>query len=251
MRRPVRVIRHDAPMHPLGSTTPLATGHRLSREWARLRTQPAALRRAATWQLVDGDVLDLGQILDAVGYRRTRTADAERCLRRLVLLAAEDELAGRVVIERVLPGLLAVVARRRRMYRGPDAFDELLGAAWLTIRTFNAQRRPACLAAAIISDADYRAFRSPLRRRDASTVPIAAVDAERPPLDPNPSAELDRVFRLALAAGVPESDIELMRQLIETPTAIELADRLQVTPRTIRNRRARITDRLREVALAA
>ena len=46
-------------------------------------------------------------------------------------------------------------------------------------------------------------------------------------------------------------DIDLVRQLVEPPPAIDLARRLNVTPRTIRNRRDRITDRLREVALAA
>lgn len=242
-------------MHPLGSPathgSPPPTGHRLAREWARLRARPEALRQASTWQIVDGPVHDLHQILDAVGYRRPHATDSEERLRRLVLLAADDGLAGRIVIERVLPGLLAVVARRRRLHPGTEVFDELLGAAWLTIRTFNPARRPACLAAAIISDADYRAFRSPLRRREASTVPIAVADVEHEPIDPNPGDELDRVFRLALAAGVPEADIDLMRQLIDTPTAIDLAERLQITPRTIRNRRARITDRLREVALAA
>ena len=46
-------------------------------------------------------------------------------------------------------------------------FDELVGAAWIAITTFDPARSPRCLAAALISDADYRAFRAPRRRASA------------------------------------------------------------------------------------
>ena len=52
-------------------------------------------------------------------------------------------------------------------------------------------------------------------------------------------------------AGVAPDDLELLRQLLAAPTTNQLAEVLQITPRTIRNRRDRITSRLREVALAA
>lgn len=238
-------------MHRIVSPTPLDTGRRLTLEWTRLRTRPGALERATAWQLADEPLRDLDHVLALVGFRRPLDDATEQRLRRLVILAADDDLAGRVVIQRILPGLLAVVSRRRRMPGGDDVFDELLSAAWLTIRTFNPARRPACLAAALISDADYRAFRSVQRRRDASTIPVADVFDEQPAPHTNPSEELSRIFDEALVAGVPPADIELMRQLIDAPTTIELARQLDITPRTIRNRRARITDRLREVALAA
>lgn len=231
-------------------TLPRDTGGRLAAEWSRLRTRASVLRHAAAWGLVDEPLRDLEQVLAAVGFRRRQTGETERRLRRLVLTAADDDLAARVVVERVLPGLLAVVARRRPAH-GPDTFDELLGAAWLSIRTFDPARRPSCLAAAIISDADYRAFRAPRRRRDAETVPVPTVVIAQPVTDPDPLQELAQLFRDARAAGVPHADLELLRQLLAAPTTDDLARRLRVTPRTIRNRRARITDRLRVVARAA
>ncbi len=238
------------PMSSLG-TIPHDTGTRLTLEWARLRVRPDALRHATAWQVLDGPVRDLDQILAAIGFRQPPSAAAELRLRELVVLAADDDLAGRIVIQRLIPGLLAVVSRRRRSGGDADVFDELLSAAWLTIRTYNTGRRPACLAAALISDADYRAFRSDQRRRRLDVVTLADHPAPAHATEAHPSDELSVLFREAIAAGVPEADIDLLRRLVDARTANDLARELRVTPRTIRNRRDRITDRLREVALAA
>lgn len=240
-----------AGMHSLGSVTP-NTGRRLTLEWNRLRTRPDALRRAAGWALVEGSIDDLDQVLEAVGFETLRTPGAEHRLRRLVLLAKDDELAARVLVQRLLPGLLAVVRKRRRGGYGETVFDELLATLWISIRTYNPDRNPTCLAAALISDADYRAFRSVARKRSSTERPVDIDDTVHvAPFSSCASDELDELLNDALEAGVPDGDIDLVRQLVEAPTAIDLARRLNVTPRTIRNRRDRITDRLREVALAA
>ncbi|MDJ0771081.1 MAG: hypothetical protein QNJ12_19990 [Ilumatobacter sp.] len=232
-------------------------GGRLALEWTRLRRRPAALQEAAGWQIVEGHLSDLDQVLEAVGYEVAATPQTEHRLRTLVLAAADSELAARVAIQRILPGLLSVVSRRRRSGEGSDVLDELLGAAWIEVRTFNPARRPACLSAALIADADYRAFRAPRRRRSAAEQPV---DPTIEPLTAgdeqatdrrNPCDELAELLALALEAGVPDDDIELMRQLLDTPKVIELARRMNVTPRTIRNRRDRATYRLRQVADAA
>ena len=222
-------------------------------EWRSLRLRPDVLADAARWGVVDGPVHDLDQVLRAVGYESATDAADER-LRRLVLIAADEELAARVVIQRISPGLLALVRRRRGHGAGGTAYEELLGAAWISIRTFRPDRRPACLAAALISDADYRAFRAPTRRRSASERPVDTSTTRSPipaGIAPNAEAELAELFELAADAGVPEEDLDLMRRLLDTPTIIELARDMRITPRTIRNRRDRIALRLREVALAA
>ena len=238
-------------MHSLGSVTP-TTGRRLALEWARLRTRPDTLRRAAGWGLIEGSIDDLDQVLEAVGFETLRTPEAEQRLRQLVSLASDDELAARVLVQRLLPGLLAVVGKRRRGGYGDTVFDELLATLWISIRTYNPGRNPACIAAALISDAEYRAFRSAARKRSSTERPTDIDDSFHAAPDPVcASDELNDLLNDALDAGVPDDDIDLVRQLVETPTAIDLARRLNVTPRTIRNRRARITDRLREVALAA
>lgn len=229
---------------------PHNTGERLAAEWARLRHRPSAVAHAQRWALVDGAVTDLDDVLAAIGFETAPTPAAERALRRLVLIAADDDLAARIVVQRIVPGLLGVVRRRRRTV-GHDAFDELLGAAWVAIRTFNPDRRPACLAAALIADADDRAFRRATRRRSHDELPTGELGDVADVRPRHAIDELDQLFVEALDAGVDEADIRMLRQLLAAPTAVELAAMLQVTPRTIRNRRDRITDRLREVALAA
>jgi hypothetical protein len=68
---------------------------------------------------------------------------------------------------------------------------------------------------------------------------------------PHASDELDELLRLAAEAGMDDDDLDLVRRLLAAPRVIDLARDLAVTPRTIRNRRDRVTGRLRELALAA
>jgi DNA-directed RNA polymerase specialized sigma24 family protein len=236
-------------MNPIGTRRP-DTGGRLALEWTRLRSRPDHLRTASTWQLTDQPVTSLDEVLSAVGYECDPTPDAERRLRRLVALAHDDDLAARVVIQRILPGLLMVVRRRRG--QAEHVFEELLGAAWIAIRTYNPARSPRSIAAALISDADYNAFRAQSRRRSSTERPV---DPQADDLvhhhEPSSCEQLARLLADAADAGVAADDLDLLRQLLATPTTNQLAEVLQITPRTIRNRRDRITSRLREVALAA
>ena len=226
------------------------TGGRLALEWNRIRTRPRHLRTADGWQLVERPVRDLDEILAAVGFERPSSPEAETRLRRLVELAADDELAARVVIQRIVPGLLAVVRRRRGTSH--DVFEELLSAAWIAVRTFNPSRRPSSIAASLISDADYAAFRAHTRRRSSLEQPTDVGFEERPHVhEPNSCEQLAHLLIEAAAAGVPADELDLVRQILAAPTANQLAEVLQITPRTVRNRRDRITSKLREVALAA
>jgi len=229
------------------------TGGRLAREWARLRTRPDHLASATDWGLTDDatrPLQSLDDVLAAVGFQQApdRTADAR--LRRLVEIARDDELAARVVLQRIMPGLLAVVRRRRGMT--DHVFEELVAAAWIAIRTFNPDRSPINTAAALISDADYAAFRAAGRRMSSTECPVdAQIDDRAHVHEPSACEQLAAVLAEGAAAGMTDDELELVRQLLETPTAIELAKVLQITPRTIRNRRDRITAKLRDITLVA
>ena len=226
------------------------TGGRLADEWSRLRTDRRSLAHARTWGLVDGPLHDLDDLLAAVGFEQPFGQATEIRLRRLVAIAADDDLAARVVIQRLMPGLLSVVRRRRGF--DTHVFDELMGAAWIAVRTYNPGRAPRSVAASLISDADYLAFRAAARKQSSTERPSDPMAHEQPHLhEPSSCEQLAEIMAEASRAGVADDDLELLRQLLDTPTAIELAQRLQITPRTIRNRRDRITSRLREVALAA
>ena len=227
------------------------TAHRLDLEWSRLRRSRSAIRHAAGWQIVEAPLGDLDQVLTAIGHCVPWTAENEAAMRRLVLLAPHDELAARVVVQRLLPGLLAVVRRRRG--QAEQVLDELLGALWIGVRTFNPSRRPGCIAASLIADADYRAFRLAWRRASSTERPTGLRPEDEMLAQPVESARQIVAGLLAEAeqVGVPVDDIVLIRRLLDEVPTVELARQLDVTPRTVRNRRDRITDRLREVALAA
>jgi DNA-directed RNA polymerase specialized sigma24 family protein len=97
------------------------------------------------------------------------------------------------------------------------------------------------------------AFRSRWRRRCASERPTG-LTLELPHDDPadTPAQLLADLFARAAAAGVPHDDLELIRRAVADGASTEqLARELDVTPRTVRNRRVRVTDRLRQLAVAA
>lgn len=224
------------------------TRARLDTEWARLRTRSSAVRRASAWHLTERPPTTLDDIVAAVGGGGDRSEAADQRLRRLVAIARRDDLAGRVVIERLIPGLLALARRHRD---DPDAFEELLAAAWISVRTFNPSRTPANLAASLLSDADYEAYRRRRRRRESDERPAEFVDVVVAESAAAPCDELADLLGRARREGMPTDDLDLIRRLISTPRTEDVAKQLDVTPRTIRNRRARVTKALRKIALAA
>jgi hypothetical protein len=224
----------------------------LQREWERLRSRPAIVDRARGWGVTDCGFDDLDALLELAGFRTVATDETEAVLRRLVIRAADDELAARIVLQRVLPGLLAIV-RRRQSRLGDDMLEHLVAAAWIAIRTFAPNRRPACMAAALIGQADHACFCRPGRRKSSSEVTFDPARVTGMPDEGRVSAceELADVLADARAAGVPNTDLELVRHLLRTGSPGQVARDLQVTARTIRNRRDRVTRRLRQAALAA
>ena len=155
---------------------------RLDREWQVLNHRPAVLRRARGWGL-GVPFVSLDEVVAAAGYRsgtpagsgttagpagatEQPAAAANEVLRRLLLAARTDDVAGRVVLQRLLPGVIAR-ARRWGVHRvggSSDAFDELLSATWMVIREFPVERRSHCFAAALLRAGEYRAFEQASRR---------------------------------------------------------------------------------------
>ena len=220
----------------------------LAEEWERLRRRPRELRHAATWGIAPGQIADLTQVVGLVGGGGDRSITADRRLRHLVALAATDDLAGRVVIERLLPGLCA--AARRRHDRHADVFDDLLTSAWIAIRTYNPARRNTSVAASLLADAEWHAYRRHDRRRSATEQPFDGADRLVDDRPDDPADELARLLADARDAGVEAADLELV-DLLLTASTEQIAARYRVTSRAIRYRRDRVTQRLREVALAA
>ncbi len=229
----------------------------LDRDWQRLRRRPDAVRRARSWADADpgaplacavAALEDLQDLLDASRGRQGSDVTADRLLLELVRIAQHDQLAGRVVIQRILPGLVSRSARYRTRRTAVDPAELSVAAAWIAVRSYDWRRRRRHVAASLISDATFQAFRRPLRLMAAGEEPrsphaLKLIPAVSGPT--NGADELAAVLRDALDAGVPTCDVELIRHLARTGSPGRVARECGVTLRTIRNRRDAAIARVR------
>lgn len=238
----------------------------LDAEWASLRTSRRSLRTARSWaHLVPAEhplaaviehLDDLDQLLAATQRPSESQPTDDDVLLVLVALARTDDLAGRVVLQRLLPGLIAR-SRRYRSFRDPtDPLEVAVPLAWIAIRCYDVERRTRHVAASLLSDSLFQAFRRPLRRLSATAEEVRAPSAfSKTPTHDDPDTALDEfvtVLRESQQAGVPEHHIDLLRHLVRAGSPGAVARERQLTPRTIRNQRDQAVDRVRvAVAVAA
>jgi len=232
---------------------------RLQREWDRLARSPRAISTARSWPIVIERFDSLDDLLRHAGYgtvQRDHHGDDE-VLAALLRLARDQELAARIVLQRLLPGITSISRRRSRhaQHQGTqlESVDELLASAWTVIRTFPVERRCTYLAANLLRDIEYHAFRRDARRK-ATFLPTPAEVFETTPAAPNsPTAaeELRDLLDDAVRAGFDRADLALITRLACGTTTTEMAAEMHVTDRTIRNHRTAALYRLRHVALCA
>lgn len=236
---------------------------RLDTEWAHLRTSRRAIRIARSWAdrypdhpLADvvADLSDLDQLRRATQRCDSTERTDDAILLALVELSRSDELAGRIVLQHLLPALILHAVRYRSFTDRTDPIAQVVPAAWLAIRSYDVQRRRHHVASSLISDAVFQAFRRPLRRR-ANTEELCAPSAfAAAPCHDGPATALDEfvtLLREADRAGVPSSDLELLRQLVRAGSPGAVARQRNVTPRTIRNHRDRAVSRVRTALAVA
>ena len=144
MRPPVRAGADGERM----TNTPMARPFTdsLDREWRRLRRHPDAVRRARSWSIAIPDRVlalqvagldDLQDLLDITRGRGASELDADAALRALVEIAQGDQLAGRVVIQRILPGLITRSARYRTTREPVDPAEIAVAAAWIVLAAYS------------------------------------------------------------------------------------------------------------------
>jgi len=224
---------------------------RLDGDWSRLRRQPSALSAVRRWRLATAPVTDLDDLLVATGYRRrTATAAENELLHGLLDRARTDDLAARIVLQRMLPGLLADV--RRRGHHGAGCrglFEELLANAWITIRVSHVAERSEHVAATLVRDACHRTFVAPGRRRSAGEVAVDPGSFVDEPDDTQvtPLEELAAVVGEARHRGLDPADVQLIRDLMRVESPTRLAAQREVTPRTVRNHRDRAVYSIRRL----
>lgn len=242
---------------------------RLQREWAAITHRPAVLTRVQQWGVGVG-FHSLDDVVAATGFcvrkgDRIALADLEgddtdlaaahaanEVLAHLLLAARADDVAARVVLQRMMPGLIGTAGRWTATRPGGsvDAFDELLSVAWTVIREFPVERRPHHLAANLLRDSEYRAFGRSARRMIVHELTPDGCD-EMPAAEAviDPCDELAEL--VACARMLSADDLRLIGMLARGCSQAEVAAALDVSVRTVRNHRDAVLHRLRAAALAA
>jgi len=249
----------DMTTFPLPTPDPPTFMARLQREWDLLSHRPAVVRRAADWQL-GVPCRSLDDLTVAAGLRPTgrvavatatapggpsASASADTVLHRLVELARHDELAARVVLQRLLPGLVNAARRwARRPEGGPHALEEVVTAAWQVVRTYPLERRPHHLAANLLRDAEYHAF---VRAHRSTVVPelVPGQQLDLPVEVDEPTDTLAEIVTVARRGALSERDVELLALLLDGATTPQIAAALEVSVRTVGNHRDALVHRLR------
>lgn len=243
---------------------------RLMAECQHRTIRAADLRHVRGWDLPGDEIDSLDDVLHRCGFVRVDDARAtgirvwnEPTLEmsydayslHLLVLARTDELAGRIVLQRILPALSGI-ARRHIGSGGAlhDLLDDLVANAWPTIRCYPVDRRPHRVVANLVRDVAFQTLVRPARRLNAAEVPMThdrMGDVEAG-TSTSPLIELIELLDDAQQAGaLSTADRELIRQLIELGRPEHLAAVRHVSARTIRNHRDAIIHRLRNVATAA
>lgn len=254
---------HDRPVRVLHSAFPLVRVRaedgpcrRLVDEWDAGVTRAAHLRAVNSWHLVPTTITHMDEVLVAAGFgRAVDDNDGDHILWHLAVLARTEHLAGRVVLQRVLPALLSHARRHGATHPGGTsvALDDLLACAWETVLTYPAERRPAKVAANIVLDSQYRAFVAPVRKKRAFEIPVDNVTASLWPQsleEPVVDMELAEVLAEAESLGVDRAMTDLLRLFASGRNSEDIAAASGWSPRTIRNRRAAAVEAVRR-ALAA
>lgn len=223
--------------HPSGAS-PLVRS--LVAEWEAMVARPRTIRIVNGWDLPGGPVETLDEVLDRAGFGHEPTwSEGDRYLARLVELARHDELAGRIVLQRLLPPLIAIAARRGRIAPGGfnEAFATTVSHAWILIRTYPLDRRPAKIAANLVRDAEYHGFVREARMKKVAvqhlgeqamrTIPAAERRDE-------PHEELAEVLAHAVVHGLHSRHAAILRRVGRGDSYEQIARDEGVTARTVR-----------------
>lgn len=228
---------------------------RLQREWNLIRHRRSALVKATAWQLTPRVLSSLDELLVLTGLGVEADGDSDETMRRLVALARHDDLAARVVLQRMLPGLSACAKRYGASFDSRlDALDELLSEAWGVIRSFPIEQRNRYVIKNLLRDCEYRAFLK-ARRRLLVHEPTDPADfdltmaAHESAIEP--LATIVELLGRARTAGMSEADVTLVTTLLNTATVKQAAAALNVTDRTIRNRRQAVVRQLQALETVA
>lgn len=227
-------------------------------EWEHLARQRQNVKRANDWQLPGDSVRHLNEILERAGFGIPTNDDTfDEYLSQLVTVAKQDDLASRIVLQRILPGLVSIAVRRSPIVAQglSGAFDLVTASAWIVIRQYPIERRPQRVAANLLMDIEYAAFVRDGRLKSARSEDhfspegllgiefgrVQAGDVEHDPVADASALEL--LLHGLVAQGLSKNDIQMLRAVSQEVNSVQAAEVLGLSPRSVRNRRERALSR--------
>jgi DNA-directed RNA polymerase specialized sigma24 family protein len=249
----------------------------LEREWPQLERSASASIALRRWGSEEPALAfeRLGDLVAFAGGADARRGDgaSDPMLAALARRAPSDDLAARVLLQVLLPGLKALAARYQWMGGPEEASAAAVVAAYERIRTYPIDRRPARIAANVLADTRQQLWRRGRRMdRDCLAPTVAALRPSNPEpqepgagvevldllVDPGASVEahvdeeLPELLTWALAEGHLSAEAaELIVQTRAHGVSIaEVCRRTGRSAQTIRRQRLRAEDRLRAAVAA-
>lgn len=223
----------------------------LDREWQHLGTSRPARQQLRLWSITSPCLAQYADpaALVSDANRRGDPIRSDRILAALTPHAtAADDLAGRTLLQALLPGLKALTRRYHPIgaAHGHDTASLVVAYAWQHICTYPHDRRPIRVAANIVSDTHQRLHRL-VNRPAVRLVPLELLDHE-PAAEPG-GDDLHDWLEHAVDHGV--LSVDDARLIAATRlghcTIAELAPRFDCEPATLRRRRNRAETRLATV----
>ena len=240
--RPTTII------HPTGNSSTVRT---LVQEWSALSITPTTLRRVNGWGLPGSRVANLDEVLIRAGFGLEATdSGGDQYLFKLVIRAANDELATRMVLQRLLPPLISIAARRGKLARGgfDEAFTDTVAQAWIQIRTYPIKKRPIKIASNLVRDSEYFAF---VRDSRLKQLAVAwgddAIDMiPTPETQINPEDEIVSLLAEASKWNLGKRSLSVLQQLADGKSFRSIASDAGVNVRTVHSWRSTAISELRE-----
>jgi hypothetical protein len=224
----------------------------LDSEWRTLSTGRCARRTLIRWSRSHPALTGLADFA-ALLERRRDPVVANDVLAALAALAPDDELAARVLLQAMIPGLVRLA--QTAGWDDPSAIDELVSLAWERIRTYPMSRNGS-VAANVLWDCRKRYRRHRLIEAPRS-IPLDDADVVEPTGDVVEQAVIGRVVLDELCAArrdgvISDGALELIvRTRLDGESLGELAAERAVTVHRLAQRRWRAERRLRELPWAS
>ena len=222
----------------------------LDRQWPPLAASPEARRAVTRWADTNPVLAGMADLGDVLGCRHDPEIGAE-VQRVLACLAPHDELAGRTLLQILLPGVVRLVATVGR--DDPDAPGDLVALAWERIRTYPPSRSGSVAANAVL---DVRKQYLKARRADraASVHLIWEAPSEASPADDQVLAklQLEEIIHAARRGEISPSGFDaIVRTRIGGESLTDVAASLGMSTEVLCQRRWRAEKRLRALPLAS